>query len=565
MPSINRNINNLPPGAGRAAAPPAPTPQPGTLAPTPPPFPNVGGGGGSSPGSPVTQPAAPGGGTGAPGTPVSNPGTAPTTNPNGTPIVGGPDTGSGAKPANGGGPAAGNNAGAADGGGSRPGPKNVGTKLRGRKKPIRVRVGGGGVFGFPPPAQSAKSHSAPKIHWGKGWTRVNTPRGYYMLHSSGAKAFPGVQPRVSATPNSKVQIVDTEFGRAKRFPDGTTIGFLSDGGAYKIGADGSRSRIAFGDYTFGGVKARVFEASTVSAVTTDGRYMRYDSSGNVRFGRGKRPGAAGANSPATPAAGTVAGGGGASANGTNGSGGTNGSTGTTGGNPNQKPNGTTGTGAGSGTGAGTGATGGGGASSSAGGTGSATGVQQINQMPALLNNVMQQLQSVIQQLTAVIRGMMANMEGGGNPALMGAGGAGFNGLPGGLGGAFAGASTQMANPMYASDLASSLGMQGVTAGGAMTPSQINNLTTAINQLVAVTGALGGGASALQRPPQFGGSMNPFGANIFGSGADASSPFRSPASAGGVTADPRLMQMQAAADMSALLDSPDSSESEGAGF
>lgn len=239
--------------------------------------------GATSPGSPI-----PGVTTGTGGQPPSQPpltsGGSTTSSTTSSTSAGGSTKGGGSTaPVAGSSPSvtAGGGAGTASATGGGPAKvRNVGTKVRGTKKPIVIGIGSAS-FSFPSLDKSNKSVNAPKVTFGPAWKA----EGKYMVHPNGTKAYPGVQNRISL-PVGKGQPVTTPHGKGHKLPDGSVVGIDKAGKPFLLHKDGHLEPLDKGVHTIGGMKIRVFEAATVNVVTPDGRFMRYDSRGNVRLGRG---------------------------------------------------------------------------------------------------------------------------------------------------------------------------------------------------------------------------------------------------------------------------------------
>jgi hypothetical protein len=166
------------------------------------------------------------------------------------------------------------------------GPRDVhAVRSPGAKTPLEFSIGDAS-FTFPPLGVSGKSNNAPMAAFGEGWTQKTSPKGViYFEHTNGTRATPKTQLRISVSRPGKVTIVTGDFGKGKKFPDGTIVGIGKDGKYFKIDPQGNKSTIGFGSHTFGGVKVRLFEAAVMNVVTPDGRFVRYDSRGRMRMGR----------------------------------------------------------------------------------------------------------------------------------------------------------------------------------------------------------------------------------------------------------------------------------------
>lgn len=160
--------------------------------------------------------------------------------------------------------------------------RNLGTRAAGNGKPISVSVGKA-YFSLPPVATSNKSVKAPPVKWGAGWTKQTD--GTYK-HTNGSVARPGKQPRLSVSNPSKISIINTKYGRGQKLPSGDVVGIDKSGVPYQIDSHGNKMKLSFGIHKIGGLTIRAFEATTVNVVVPDGRFMRYDSRGNIRLGSG---------------------------------------------------------------------------------------------------------------------------------------------------------------------------------------------------------------------------------------------------------------------------------------
>lgn len=186
----------------------------------------------------------------------------------------------------------------ATGGGPATGPRVSASRQHNLKTTQTVVLGGpgGAKFSFPPLSTSLKALKAPGVSWGSGWTPVDGKTGMYK-HSDGTTARLQRVPHVVVSNTKKVVSVMTEYGKGRKFPDGTIVGMGADMQAWKISPNGNYEQIKHGVYKFGGVRVRLGEATAVHVKTPDGRYVRFDSIGNTRLGKVRFGGAATGGGP----------------------------------------------------------------------------------------------------------------------------------------------------------------------------------------------------------------------------------------------------------------------------